>query len=117
MAKSKDNTLTWIMNEHGVKSTKPAWQAQEFVETRIGWKYCEPDDVPKTKRYPLTGGQYTEEGIKRRQAAKQRFDDPVETKATALEDKKYAELQKMATAKGISPVGKKKTELIELLSE
>ena len=56
---------TWVMNPHGIKVALPRYLAEEFVATKIGYEFTEPDIVPKTKRYP-SDYELTEVGEKRR---------------------------------------------------
>jgi hypothetical protein len=62
---------TWVKNEYGVKSCWPREKAEKMVRKNYEWSYCEPDEVPRRKQYPIGSGELREAGLKRRQSAQQ----------------------------------------------
>lgn len=115
MNEKRDKSIVWIVNEHGVKSAKYKWLAKQLLDMHPKWQYCDPDPVPEKKRYPMTGGHYTEEGVKRRRAANKSAGLGEDAGETPKTEYLYKDLQKMAKQKGIKSFGKSKAALKEEL--
>lgn len=107
----RDMSTVWIVNEHGVKSSKPRWMAEELLEKHRKWDYCEPENVPKKKGYPVSGGQLTEQGLNRRSAAGVTVEgeDPEDREPT------FREMVQMAKRRGINTYKMKKDDVKDAL--
>ena len=57
-----------MLNPHGIEVCLPFKLAKEFVETKHGWKYIPPKEIPRNKRYPISRDM-TETGKSRRRSA------------------------------------------------
>ena len=110
------NEPTWIMNPYGVKSCIPKWLAQEQVSTMMGFKYCDPDDVPLEKVFPTDDLGLTERG-KRDRAQRKKNEEEKQRAVEMKAEGEYtlAELRAMAKKKGINSFGKRVSELRSLL--
>lgn len=71
MNEDRSQEPTWIKNRHGVKSCWSLESATEMVSKNYGWSFCEADDVPEQKQYPIGRGELTKEGLERRVAAQE----------------------------------------------
>ncbi len=106
----------WVTNPHGVTSCVPRDIGEKFVTTKIGWKYAEPEFVPKGKRYP-SDVYLTEAGRSRRTAVTKAQEEQAAQKAEAVvEEKKaqlsYKELQAMAKERGVEKYWLKKIDTL-----
>lgn len=112
MGQDRDMTIVWIVNEHGVKSSKYKWLAEQLLNSNPKWSYCDPEPVGNRKSYPLTGGFYTEEGLKRRQAANEKMGVDDEGERMITDDMLYKDVVQVCKKKGIKTFGKKRADLI-----
>ncbi len=114
----KGKDVQWIANPHGVKSAKSQKDAAEFVSTRIGWVFCEPEYAPKVKEFPVCN-DLTEAGEKRRKryAAQNEVVEVIEETGD-LSDLDRPKLLSMASKLKIPGANKMdKTGLLEALEE
>jgi len=97
MNESKDKSIAWIKNEHGIVSCKEAWLAKELVGKNYGWSFASEEEIAK---------ELGEDPIEKVE------DFPVDD---IEEDYSMKELRAMAKEAGINSFGKSKAELIDLL--
>lgn len=124
----RDVSTAWVINPHGMKSSTYQYIADEFVSTRPGWKYAEPDFVPEKKVYSMDG-DFNKQGLERRLAilgkekaiAKQADEESEDEEEGEPEEGEpevsFKELQKKAKDAGIATFGLSKAKLQEKLSE
>lgn len=113
MEQTKDRSEVWIVNTHGVKSSKEAWMAKDLLKSNPAWEYCDPDPVSKEKVYPVGGGMLTENGKSRRTAA---TETTVVEEVVNTEEPSMKEIRDMAKEQGINSFGKTKSALMEELN-
>ena len=123
--RGRDISPAWVINPHGMKSCTYQYLADEFVSTRPGWRYAEPDFVPEKKVYPMDG-DFNKQGLERRLAilgkekAMAREEDEVleaQEAEKGLSDASFKELQQLAKEKGIATFGLSREKLLQKLEE
>lgn len=91
--RTPDKTPTWVMNEHGVRSCWPATTAIKLVQENYGWKFCDAEEVPTQKQYPIGTGELTAAGLERRLAARELAK---EAKANMTQEDKVEEVEQLS---------------------
>lgn len=124
-SRGRDISPAWVINPHGVKSCTYQYLADEFVSTRPGWRYAEPDFVPEKKVYPMDG-DFNKQGLERRlailgkeraMAREEEYIEEVKETERGLSDASFKELQQVAKDKGIATFGLSKEKLLQKLGE
>lgn len=109
---------TFIKNAGGSVSCWPKWKAVELVRKHIGWGFASPEEIeleriPGEKAFPLTGGNLTEEGRKKRVELQKQEVEGISS-ATS-KDYTMKDLHVLAKEEGIKSFGMKKETLMAKL--